>query len=150
MHSPPQHISKRDHRSPFPFYPRNQVCAFHPSTAASHVDAMPYRWAMPQHSTVRLSTPARRQQRANAKVDVTLASTYLRYHYQQPPPPSARLWWNDRHGKVPRYEIGDIRAATPRPLIPIGAAASSRYGQRRGFFVRFAVGDQRRMCEWGL
>jgi hypothetical protein len=70
-------------RSPVPlsFHPRNQVCAFHPSTAASHVDTMPYRWAIPQHSTVRLSSPALRQQRANANVDVTLASAYLRYHY---------------------------------------------------------------------
>jgi hypothetical protein len=39
----------------------------------------------------------------------------------------------DRRGKVSRYEIRDIRAATPRPLIPIGAPASSRGGSlRRG------------------
>jgi hypothetical protein len=62
---------------PLPFHPRNQVRVPRPSTAASHVDAIPYRWAIPQHSTV--GSPALRQQRANANVDVTLASTYLRY-----------------------------------------------------------------------
>jgi hypothetical protein len=57
-HQPPQRITKRDHRSyPLPFRPRNQVCVSRPSTAASHVMSMPQRWAIPQHSTVRLAPP---------------------------------------------------------------------------------------------
>jgi hypothetical protein len=67
------------HRSPFPSIPGTR--STHPILVQQRVMSIPCHTAGSYRSIPQFGFPALRQQRANANVDVTLASTYLRYHY---------------------------------------------------------------------